>query len=202
MLCTQGWRCYFVNTAAILWVMYIIQYLQKVIHWLFAPCLIPSNGLSFLIIFQAFFFLYFASKCQFLCRLYIKGMSIFRIFEERLPRQRCNICLALSGWCIWGKIALIRLCCRWQSTRERSPHFREIPAQEGNFSFCIWNLESLIAKIIRPSLPSGMAVDLVVQTPCCHVYSLLVVSLLGNSFVLFFCQRVLCSSVQALYCQR
>lgn len=121
-------------------------------------------------------------------------MSIFRIFKERLACQRCNICSALSGWCIWDKIALIRLCCCRQSTRERLPDFREIPSQEGNFSFCIWNLESLIAKIIRTSFPSGTAVGLVVHAPCCYVDTLRGDSRAGNSF---FCQKVLDSTLFA-----
>lgn len=143
--------------------MYIIQYLQKVILWLFAP------SYSFK---ECQFSDYFSSLCFppllclqmwiFLQVLNIKGVSIFRIFEERLSSQRCNICLALSGGCIWGNNALIRLWCR----REHLPHFREIPVQEGNFSFCIHNLESFTEKIIRPSLPSGMALDLVVWAPC------------------------------------
>lgn len=158
--------------------MYIIQYLQKGMHWLFAPCLIPSNSLSLLVIFQAFVFppLLCLQMWILLQVLNIKGVGIFRVFEERLSSQRCNICLALSGWCIWGNNALIRLCCR----RERLPHFREIPAQEGNCSFRIHNLEYLTEKIIRPSLPSGMAVDLVVWAPCARF------SLRGKILFFFF----------------
>lgn len=55
----------------------------------------------------------------------------------------------------------------------------EIPAQEGNFSFCVCNLESLILKVIRLSLLSGMdSVDGSARR--CHVYSLVVVSQPGN----------------------
>lgn len=78
MLCTQSWRWYFVNTAAILWVMYIFQYLQKVIHWLFAPCLIPSNGLSFLIIFQSFFFPLFCLQMSISLQVIYKGHEYFQ----------------------------------------------------------------------------------------------------------------------------
>lgn len=55
----------------------------------------------------------------------------------------------------------------------------EIPAQEGNFSFCVRNLESLILKVIRLSLLSGMdSVDGSARR--CHVYSRVVISQPGN----------------------
>lgn len=60
----------------------------------------------------------------------------------------------------------------------------EIPAQEGNFSFCVCNLESLILKVIGLSLLSGMdSVDGSARR--CHVYSLAAASQPGNESFFF-----------------